>query len=133
MLACSLLVACLLAATACGGSSTKSSSTTNTTPTVATATTATTHTTATTATTATTTATVNKAQAASYRAKLSAYAACMRRNGVQIPPPTTTPNGVPALKAPHYAFRQQFNQALRNCRTYVFAVLQAQSKLVPAR
>jgi hypothetical protein len=127
LLAASLMIGCALGASACGSSSTKSSTNTTNTPTTTVTTSVTTS-----ATTTTSAAKPNPGAVAAYRTKLTVYAACMRHNGIDLPPPTTSPNGIPVLKAPRYAIHQEFLTALRNCRTQVIQVLEAQRGLPAA-
>jgi hypothetical protein len=107
-----LIGVCLTAAVACGSSSNNPSSSTATT-------------TASAITTTSVARTINPAAAAAYRAKLNAYAACMTRNGVTVPPASTGPNGVPTVGAPQHVSRQQLLAALGKCRKFVAAAVEA--------
>jgi hypothetical protein len=109
-------------ASACGSSSSSSSSESATTSAAVTSTAATVATT-------TVAATLNPAVVAAYRAKLNAYASCMTRNGVQVPPATTGPNGIPSVGTPQQVPHQQLFAALHKCRKLVVAALNARHSI----
>ena len=93
---------------ACGGSS------------ASTANTSTTTTQSTVTTTTTTSAPPSPAASAALKSALAAYASCMRRNGVNIPPPRTNTHGQPVLStAGVNTSSKHFFAAFGKCRTFV--------------
>jgi len=116
-----LIVASLLGATACGSSSSPSSSSSAPTTTAAVSTL--------TRAITTTTRSLSPAEAAAYSGKLNTYAACMRGQGVNVPPAKTGVGGLPSLAAPSGASREQVLHAMRRCRTFLVAALEAHSKV----
>lgn len=118
MLAPLLIGVCLTGAVACGSSNTTASSSTETTTSSAAI------------TTTSVARTISPAVAAAYRAKLNAYASCMTRNGVAVAPASTGPNGVPTVGAPQSVGHQQLLGALRKCRKFVVAALEAHHTVV---
>jgi hypothetical protein len=60
------------------------------------------------------------AQLATYRAALAAFAACMRRNGIPIPPPKTNHRGEPSLSnGGANTSGVPYQHALVACRAFV--------------
>ncbi len=93
---------------ACGGSS------------ESTATTSTTSSQTVTTTTKSTPARLSPAAAAAFKGALTAYAACMRRNGIDLPPPKTNAQGQPALTtAGVNTSSKPFFAAFGKCRAFV--------------
>lgn len=93
---------------ACGGSS-ESTATTSTTSSQ-------------TVTTTTTSAPprLSPAAAASFKGALTAYAACMRRNGIDLPPPKTNAHGQPTLSTKGVnTTSKRFFAAFGKCRASV--------------
>jgi hypothetical protein len=122
-----LLTACAIAVAGCGGSSSNTSTSAGVTTTAAAQ-----QTVVTTTAAARTAPPVSPAAAASYKGKLETYAACMRRNGVNIAPPTTGPSGQPLLGAPPSNVTPlQIHAALLKCRTQIRAALLAHRNLYP--
>jgi hypothetical protein len=122
--AATLLVLCLLGLAACGGSSSNSTSASPSTTVV-------TETSLSTSSTQHTVATrsLNAPLLAALKAKLNAYAACMRGNGVYIGPPTTGPNGEPVLPAYQHATHEQWLAAFHKCHQQALAAIAAESNL----
>ncbi len=100
---------------ACGGSSTTSTVTTSTTVSEATSS----------ATTSSAPPPVSPATAAAYKSVLASYAACMRRNGIPIAPPTTNAHGEPSLTNGSVdTSGKPFIHALGKCRTFARKVIE---------
>lgn len=123
-----VVTAACLALAACGGSSSTSSSATSTTSnapaTSAQVTSAAAAATSTgSATTATATAITKTPTAKSAHAALSRYAACMRRHGVNLPPPNTTGNGPLFNLAGINTGSPAFQAAAATCRKLLVGAL----------
>ena len=112
-----------LAVAACGGSSTSTTTTTSTSETASGETT-----TATTSSpgehTSTTATKAAEQSFSAYRIALTNYAACMRRHGVDLQPPKTSPSGLPVLGTPKNMNPKdpRFSAALLQCREYVIKI-----------
>jgi len=92
---------------ACGGSSETTATTTTSSQTITT-------------TTKFTPPKLSPAAIATFRSALIAYASCMRRNGIDIPPPKTNAQGMPALTNAGVDTRsKQFFAAFGKCRAFV--------------